>query len=496
MVGKPAVLYGAFAALVVIFGGWYLVSGTGDEFETVLVERTPIIQEVSASGNVEPTSQVDLHFKGSGRLVSRAARVGQRVTAGEVLAVQDTAQLEAQRAEMQAGVDVQKARLAQLLAGASTEDRATSEASAENARLALVKALQDAYAKADDAVRTKADGLFLEPYTPYPQLRFSIDDLTLSGKPENQRVLVENSLRSWNTALQKLNGNDPAAAAQEAQNYLRDVTLLMDYLAGSLNTDLSAYTSSDVAEWKSTLSIARANVNAAASALVSATDAYARAKGARDITTASARPEDKALYEAQIRQAEAAMRSIEAQLQETEIRAPVSGVVTRVGGEVGEIVGPGQMIASLMPEGDLQVRINVSEGNVVNVSPGQKARIRLDAFTDGTEWQGTVLEIEPAETIIGGAVYYEAVVAIDVDDPRIRRGMSANVWITTAENLRALAVPASAIMKKDGTTHVRVLTGRGPQEREVTLGLSSSDGNVEIVSGVEENEVIVIGERS
>jgi HlyD family secretion protein len=494
MVGKPAFLYGAAALIVIVLGAWLFTRDSG-EYETIAVERAPIIQEVSASGNVEPTSQVDLYFKGSGRLVSRAARIGMTVTAGEVLAVQDTAQLQAQLAEMQAGVDVQKARLAQLLAGASTVDRATSESSAENARLALVKALQDAYSKADDAVRTKADDLFLDPYTPYPQLRFSIDDLTLSGKPEEQRLVVENTLRAWNTSLQKLNGGDPAAAAEEAQAHLREVTLLMDYLAGALNTDLSAYSSLDVAEWKVTLSTARANVNTAASALVSATDAYARAKGARDTTTAAARPEDRALYEAQIRQAEAAMRSIEAQLQETEIRAPVSGVVTRVGGEVGEIVGPGEMIASLMPEGDLQVRINISEGNVVDVSPGQKARITLDAFSDGTEWQGTVLEVEPAETIVGGAVYYEAVVAIDVDDPRIRRGMSANVWITTKENLRALVVPASAISSHDGKDFVRVLDGRKPEEHEVTLGISSSDGKVEIVSGVEEGDTIVVGEQ-
>lgn len=493
MVGKPAFLYGAAALVIVVAGAWFFTRD-GGEYETVAVERAPIVQEVSASGNVEPISQVDLHFKGSGRLVSLTARAGQRVAAGEILAVQDAAQLEAQRAEMQAGVDVQKARLAQLLAGASTEDRTTTEAQAENARLALAKALQDAYAKADDAVRIKADAVFYEPYTPYPQLRFSIDDLNLVGKPESQRLVVENALRSWNAALQKLDGGDPSAAAQEAQAHLREVTLLMDYLAGALTTDLSAYPAGDVAEWKATISTARANVNAAASALVSATDAYAAAKGARDIKTADARPEDRALYEAQIRQAEAAMRSIEAQLGETEIRAPVSGVVTRVAGEVGEIVGPGEMIVSLMPEGDLQVRINISEGNIVDVSPGQKARIVLDAMP-GIEWQGTVLEVEPAETIVGGAVYYQTIIAFDTDDPRIRRGMSTNAWITTAESPAALTVPASALMTRDGQTYVRVLAAGGPEERIVQTGLSGSDGRIEIVSGVEEGESVIVGEK-
>lgn len=494
MIEKSAIRYGGIALLIIALVAWFFISRSGNEFETARVMRAPIVQEVSASGNVEPVSQVNLHFKGSGRLASRSARIGQKVTAGEVLAAQDRVQLQAQLAEMRAGVDVQKAKLAQLLAGATAEDRAKTQSEAENARLALIKALQDAYAKADDAVRTKADDLFIDPYVPNPQLLFSIDDLTLTGKPEAQRLVVENSLRSWNVALQKLNGGDPGAAAQDAQVHLREVTLFMDYLAGALNTDLAGYSASTVAEWKSTVSTARANVNAAASALVSATDAYASAQGALDIKIAEARPEDTALYEAQIRQAEAAMRSIEAQLNETEIRAPVSGIVTRVGGEVGEIVGPGEMIASLMPEGDLQVRINISEGNIVNVSPGQKARITLDAFADGTEWQGTVLEVEPAETIVGGAVYYEALVAIDVDDPRIRRGMSANVWITTAENLRAIVVPASAISYDGNEPFVRILSGREPEKRPVQLGIQASDGMVEIVSGVTEGELVITGQ--
>lgn len=188
------------------------------------------------------------------------------------------------------------------------------------------------------------------------------------------------------------------------------------------------------------------------------------------------------------------MRRIEAQLQETIILAPVAGTVVRTEGDVGEIVGAETAIVTLMPDGALQVRVKVSEGNIVDAEVGQPARIALDAFAS-EELRGTVVEIEPAETVVGGAVYYEAVVAFDAADARVRRGMSATVWIETAHSPQALIVPTSAISEHDGS-YVRVLVDGKPEERRVQLGLSTSDGQVEIIEGVQEGEEVILGERS
>jgi len=494
MEGKPLWLAGALA-VIALCGIWFFAGKNGIEYETATVERQAIVQEVSANGNVEPLTEIELHFRGSGRLMSRPVRAGDVVEMGDTLAVQDEAQLRAQLAEMQAGVDVQRARLEQLLAGASAESVQLSESAVAGARDALAKALRDAHTRADDAVRAKADIVFIDPLVPNPQLKFSVSDLIVEGRPEKQRLVVENALRAWSGELARLDGGDPAALVASAQGHLREVMTFLDAVAYALNTDIEGIDEATIETWKAGVSTGRANVNAGAAALAVASDAYQGARGSFAVTTASARPEDRALVEAQIRQAEAGMQRIQAALEETAILAPVPGTITRARGEVGEIIGPETAVVSLMPDGGLQVRLNVSEGNIVNIEVGQKARITLDAF-QSAEWVGTVLEVEPAETVVGGAVYYETVVAFDAPDARIRRGMSANVWIQTAENAQALVVPASAIMPRGGKSYIRVLIGTKPEEREVQLGLSSSDGKVEIVSGLSEGENVILGERS
>ncbi len=494
MAGKQIALYGA-ALAVLVFAIFFFWDRTPD-FETARVERAAIVSEVSASGNVEPSEEIEMHFRGSGILESRSVSMGVSVVAGDELARQDIAQLEAQLAEMQAGVDVQKARLAQLLAGAAVEDIGVARSNAANARDALREALYDAYAKADDAVRTRGDAVFYDPYASTPQLKFSVNDLYVESKPEAQRSLVEDELREWNASLAQANGTDPATLAPAALAHLREVTLLLDYLAQALSTDIEGIDATTIETWKASVATARANVSAATSALVAAKDAYASAEGALALKTADARPEDRSLYEAQIRQAEAAMRRVEAQLAETILVAPVSGTVVRTAGQVGEIVGPETSIVTVMPDGALQVRVNVSEGNIVDAAVGQPARIMLDAFGTDVELRGTVVEIELAETVIGGAVYYEAVVAFDAADPRVRRGMSATVWIETAHSPHALVVPASAISQHDGGNYVWVLVDGKKLERLVQLGLTASDGRVEIIEGVGDGDVVVLGERT
>ena len=178
-IGYGLVLVLAAGAAMYIFFG----RQTAKE-ATLMLHSNDFVQQVLVSGKVVATENLVLSFEQSGRVTGIRTAVGNTVSVGQLLANQDTTQLEAQLAEMRAGTDVQKAKLDQLLAGTAGEDIAISETAVYNAQVSVANAqqaldtakqnisdtLQDAYTKSDDSVRNKADQLFNNPRSNNPQL--------------------------------------------------------------------------------------------------------------------------------------------------------------------------------------------------------------------------------------------------------------------------------------------------------------------------------------
>lgn len=479
-------------------------------YALVVVEKGDIVQDVSATGKVESPTKIDLRFKGSGKLVSLNAKVGQRVSADKLLAKQDTTQLDAQVKEMQAGIDLQRAKLNQLLGGTFPEDVSISETAVLNAEQSLLDAkkniidkLQGAYTRSDDAVRAKSDQLFDNPKTSTPQLIFNFPyDMQLEDSVEEARVLIEVALNEWAEELSVISmESDLSLATTLANKNTAQIKafLVNDALIVNALTPSTKITQTTIDKWKTDISTARTNVDTAISNLLVAEEnlrtkesALRTAKNQLALKTAPVRASDVGVYQAQIAQAEASLGKIEAQRRDLMIYAPVSSVVTSVRGEIGEIIGPDVIVVSLASGGALQIKLNVVEDKIVNVRIGQKARITFDAI-EGQEFDGKVVAIDPAETIVGGAVYYQTTILFDKVDERIRSGMTANVWINTATSKDALFVPASAVQIKDGKKIVQVLSGEQSIKREVVTGIENDRGMIEIVSGLSLGEQVILG---
>lgn len=175
--------------------------------------------------------------------------------------------------------------------------------------------------------------------------------------------------------------------------------------------------------------------------------------------------------------------------------SPIDGSLVAVNSEVGEIAKPETVVASVISDDNLQISVDVSETTIVNVKVGQTVRISLDAFDDEAPLIGKVAAIDPAETIQGEAVYYTVIVSLDKEDIRIRPGMTANVWIETAVSEDALFVPISAVQKKDNKKIVQVLDGKKVIDKEVVTGIKNNMGMIEIVSGLLQNDQVVLGTK-
>jgi len=70
--------------------------------------------------------------------------------------------------------------------------------------------------------------------------------------------------------------------------------------------------------------------------------------------------------------------------------------------------------------------------------------------------------------------------------------MTANINIQSAKKDNVIALPQRALIREDGKKYVRVLRGEAIERVEVETGLQGSDGNIEILSGIEEGDKVIV----
>ena len=209
--------------------------------------------------------------------------------------------------------------------------------------------------------------------------------------------------------------------------------------------------------------------------------------------TASPNQHDISLLSAQIQQAQAALESINKSMEDSKIKAPIDGTITKVNNEVGELTMQGSAVISMLGDDNFEIEVLIPESDIQKVAVNDKVEITFDAFGEDEKFIGKAYFIDPAETTVQDVIYYRVKVNFDKRDKDIKSGMTANVIITTAQRLGVLAVPSRAIIDKNGSgKYVKALGADNVViEKKVTVGLSGDEGMIEIVSGLDVGEKVV-----
>jgi HlyD family secretion protein len=168
-------------------------------------------------------------------------------------------------------------------------------------------------------------------------------------------------------------------------------------------------------------------------------------------------------------------------LDKTTIVAPISGRVTALKAQMGEMAIPGMsnlpgatlMIISDMKEMIAEIKVNESE--VVRLKMGQTVQVNVESLP-GRVFLGKVYEIASASEQSGqNANMYNVKVALGTSNPDtrlLRPGMSARGVILTAAVKGALRVPLQAVLERDGSLDEAVKKGLlGPESRSVVMVL-------------------------
>ncbi len=501
---KKRIIIGAVivvAAGLVIWG--VAASRQKPEIASVKASLGDISSDILVTGTTKPIQSVDLSFERTGKVSAVHVGVGDRVRAGQALVELEKGDILAQLAEAQAAVDAAQARLDQLKRGTRAEQVAVQEVTVANAQIALARsqqslfdALNDAYAKAVDASRTKTDENFTNPRSATPILNFQPINPQHQIDLPNKKYAVERSIVEWESSLASLAvGSGLLSASSDAQARLSAITEFLDELLAALNYATPG-SAANAEAWKINAAAARTSVSAAIAGLTAADTSLRSAQASLNLAEknlalakAGSTPEEIAAQQAVVDQYRAGVRGIEVSLGKTVLRSPIDGTVTVQGAKLGQIVtvttasSANSALISVISEKKMEVDAYAPEVNVGRLALGQEVKITFDALP-GETFSGSIMEIDPAETVIDGVVNYKIKVALDSSDPRVKSGLTANLTIRTAVKEKVVLLPQNAILQNEEGTYVRKLENGETKEVPVKLGIRGTNGMVEIVSGV------------
>ena len=178
--------------------------------------------------------------------------------------------------------------------------------------------------------------------------------------------------------------------------------------------------------------------------------------------------------------AQASLQGARDAMDDTDVRAPISGTIIAKNVEVGQVIASatrdvsgGTVLMRMADLSEVQVRTLVDETDVGKIRAGLAATITVDAFPN-QPFQGTVLKIEPQSVTNQNVTMFPVLIRIPNPDGRLRPGMNAQVEMHVAQQRNVLAIPNSALRTQRDVASAAQVLGLDPQEVQATLARADS----------------------
>ncbi len=456
--------------LVIIF----LVIGkkNGTELNTFVVEKTDVADTLLLAGTIDVDRRVELGFAASGRVKEVLVNEGEFVEGGDVIAVLDQNQLQANLIQAQANYTATTVNADADVVDA--EDSFETRIAEQNT---IVDNLYQEYLSGD-----------LQAYIDKDTTRTLIAP-TITGNYEAleeglYRLSIYNSGAASGYSYQFSGLEEGTASAQTNQAAaLGNRGLFVQF------TDNISYGNTEwiipVPNTRSSTYLARKNAYETA---VATRDRIVR-DSENTLNRVTESHSDISLAEAQKRQARASVQAVYSQLGDGKIIAPFDGVVAKNNLEEGEIVNAFQSLVTVVNNNQKELLLNIPEIYINKVIEGDMVEIVLDAYPEIT-YSGMIERIDIIDTLVDGVPVYETKVLVMDADTRMRIGMNARAQIITEEKKNVIAVPRHFVQENDEGSYVLIQQNGDLLETSVETGIVGNDGLVEIISGLSEGETV------
>lgn len=170
-------------------------------------------------------------------------------------------------------------------------------------------------------------------------------------------------------------------------------------------------------------------------------------------------------------------------LDDTEVRAPITGTIIAKNVERGAVissptsdVGGGTVLAKMADLSLVQIKTFVDETDIGKLKPGLDAKVSVEAFPN-RPFQGTVLKIEPQADTIQNVTMFPVLIRINNRDGLLRPGMNAEVNIGVGNAVDVLAVPNAALRTERDVKSAASVLGISEADLASQLQLASAPTN-------------------
>jgi len=299
-----------------------------------------------------------------------------------------------------------------------------------------------------------------------------IDKILIDIEPALQSV--KDLLIEIRTDLEK----EPRALASEKTTIdamRSNIDLALNNISSSIqsiaNAKLAAVTAKDAAQ---------SQIKSAEKQLASAEATLESVKSKAEAQIASA--------EGQITIAKGQINSIEAQLGNTTIFSPASGIINRWLVSEGEMAFAGNPMAEIVNTQIIKIELGLAPSDVVNVSLGKEAKVSLSAYPE-KEFTGRIYYISSLADSSG-----KFPIKIQVDNRRgeIKAGVVAEVKIIIQEENNVLAIPKEAVFSQNGEEYIYVVSEDNRVKIKQIKTVPISSDKLKVLEGLETGEEIII----
>lgn len=440
----------AVAVVALIVGGLFLrrrLAGVAsdDLVRTAIVERGTLRVTVTASGRIEPSSQVDLSFDSPGQVAEVSVELGDEVQAGEPLARLETEDLS--RAVEQAELSLNQAqlRLERLQQPADEEEILRAQHAVDQAAATLEVAQIN--------------------------LTAVLSSTLLNEALEDARSAFEDAKSHYERRLEEYEeGETDYWFVDQAQQRYEDAQLALTRVQQQADLQLES---------------ARNDVDRAR-------QVYQEARDTLEELLEGADPLDLEATQLEVQTAQLALEKARSDLERATLVAPFDGVVAQVNATAGETVAAGRAAITLVDPSQFRITINVDEIDVAKLEIGLPVEVTVDALPD-LLLTGTTERIGPAATLDQGAVSFPVVIALDPTDAPLRAGMSGTAVVMIEELSDQLLIP-NWVVRVDQTTgqpYTHRQTSEGTERVDIQLGIRY-EGYSQVLGGLEEGDVLIL----
>lgn len=416
------------------------------------------VNSLSVVAEITSVSEAKISAESAGRIARVNAELGDRVSAGTVLAeIENSSQ-----------------RAAVLQAeGALDAARASAGGSQESA----VSTLLGAYGAVNTAIEDAVGQIYTNPESSQGGFSVSTRDTQALAAMEASRNRMSDIVRRQDAQVGAVGAGGATAELATLEGELREVRVYLDIVLRVLNAAVPRedVTATTISGYVADVTASRAAITTSLTAVISARTALESGGGTLSSSAAA------------IKQAEGSYQAALANLNKTIIRSPISGTLNNFTVKLGDFVSVTQQVAIVSNNGALEAVAYVTEEDRGRITVGQKVRLG--------ETTGTITKIAPALDPVTRRV-------------EVRIGLPAKTTLTNGQSVRVelsensvttpaqgpLSIPITALKIEANRTIVFGVENGTVVAHEITIG-KLSGSTVQVLAGLTAESEIVADVR-